>query len=191
MRTSQEQQYQSLSRKATEEKYFDLERKYEQIVREANQEVNGTLHLLGLVEKLKQMRREQELEKRRIHELNEQLQDKSRQFQKLQNMYDRMKRKVPMSQKEMEQMSIKQPTFPNQHSQRSPPNHSFRFTKGLESSPHRQPLASPHLNHAIRQPLLPQFGTPTIKKSNRGFQFNFSSEIGSRSGRSSLGRPLF
>jgi hypothetical protein len=139
------------------------------------------------MDKLKQLRREQELEKRRIHELNEQLQEKSRQFQKLQNMYDRMKRKVPMSQKELEQLSLKQQTFPNPHSQVSPVSHSFRFAK----SPHRPSLASPQLNSAIRQPLLPQFGTPTIKKSNRGFQFNFSSDLGSRSGRSSMGRPLF
>jgi hypothetical protein len=43
-RTSQEQQYQSMARKSVEEKYFELESKYEQIVRDANQEVNSRYH---------------------------------------------------------------------------------------------------------------------------------------------------
>jgi E3 ubiquitin-protein ligase CCNP1IP1 len=54
----------------------------------------------GLVEKVKALQKEKENERRRIHELNEQYQEKSRQFQKLQVLYDKVKRNIPLSQKE-------------------------------------------------------------------------------------------
>ncbi|KAJ3293306.1 hypothetical protein HK104_004607, partial [Borealophlyctis nickersoniae] len=61
-----------------DEKYAQLERQVQNIVREANQEIQN------LREKLAGLTKEQEIEKRRNHELAEQYAEKGRQFQKLQ-----------------------------------------------------------------------------------------------------------
>jgi hypothetical protein len=99
-------------------------------------------------------------------------------------MYDKTKRKLPLSQKEMENVSMNKQQRDPQFTQRSQPQ-GFKF-KALDPSPNRIRLSSPHHQTQTRQPLLPIFGTPTLKKTRPGFQFNIASDIGSRSGRSSL-----
>ncbi|KAJ3276980.1 hypothetical protein HDV01_000032 [Terramyces sp. JEL0728] len=87
--TSQEAAYQEIVRKGLNDKCADLERKVQQVIRDANQELGGLL-------------KEREMERRRHHELSEQFAEKSRQFQKLQSMYDKLKRKSPISLKDSE-----------------------------------------------------------------------------------------
>ncbi|KAI8899593.1 hypothetical protein BC833DRAFT_358800 [Globomyces pollinis-pini] len=91
---SQEAAYQDIIRKTLNEKCSELERNTQIVIREANQEIEA------LQEKYKVASHDRELEKRRIHELTEQMNEKSRQLQKLQVLYDKLKRKTPISQKE-------------------------------------------------------------------------------------------
>ncbi|KAJ2997322.1 diacylglycerol O-acyltransferase 1 [Globomyces sp. JEL0801] len=93
-RISQEAAYQDIIRKTLNEKCSELERNTQIVIREANQEIEA------LQEKYKVASHDRELEKRRIHELTEQMNEKSRQLQKLQVLYDKLKRKTPISQKE-------------------------------------------------------------------------------------------
>ncbi|KAI8809238.1 hypothetical protein BJ742DRAFT_677056 [Cladochytrium replicatum] len=76
--TTQEACFQEMLYKSLDEKYTNLDRQVASIIREANQEIQT------LREKMSSMQKEQELEKRRNHELGEQYAEKTRQFQKLQ-----------------------------------------------------------------------------------------------------------
>ncbi|KAJ3321771.1 hypothetical protein HDV06_003920 [Boothiomyces sp. JEL0866] len=79
----EEAAYQEIVQRGLNEKCNDYERKMQLLIREANQELAGLL-------------KEREMERRRHHELTEQFAEKSRQFQKLQSMYDKLKRKIPL-----------------------------------------------------------------------------------------------
>ncbi|TPX58974.1 hypothetical protein PhCBS80983_g02812 [Powellomyces hirtus] len=85
--TTQEACFQEMIYKNLSEKYSQLERQVQSIIREANQEIQGKSKSITALQKA------QEAEKLRNHELAEQYAEKGRQFQKLQLMYDKLKRR--------------------------------------------------------------------------------------------------
>ncbi|KAK6096473.1 hypothetical protein MT418_003305 [Batrachochytrium dendrobatidis] len=89
---SQEAAYQAMVRKDLDDQCSKLERQLQSLVREANQEI------AALQESLSSTVKTNELEKRRHHELAEQFAEKTRQFQKLQALYDKLKRKSLVAQ---------------------------------------------------------------------------------------------
>ncbi|KAJ3213768.1 hypothetical protein HK099_007193 [Clydaea vesicula] len=78
--------------KNLDEKCNEVSRRLESVIREANQEING------MKEKYNAIQKEQELEKKKTFELKEQYNEKGRQFQKLQLLYDKLKRKTLLQQ---------------------------------------------------------------------------------------------
>ncbi|BFZ60094.1 hypothetical protein YB2330_001116 [Saitoella coloradoensis] len=88
---TQEIVYQEFMSKTLQEKHGALNAQMDSVVRDANSEITA------LQEKLEATKQEQTNEKRRNHELIESLQDKSRQFSKLQLLYDKLKRKALLS----------------------------------------------------------------------------------------------
>ncbi|CAG8800439.1 28471_t:CDS:2, partial [Dentiscutata erythropus] len=78
--TTQEACFQEMMYKSLEDKYTQLEKQVQSLMREAQSEVTT-------------LQKDMELEKRKTHDLAEQLQEKGRQFSKLQLMYDKLKRR--------------------------------------------------------------------------------------------------
>ncbi|CAG8507136.1 28958_t:CDS:2 [Gigaspora margarita] len=78
--TTQENCFQEMLYRDLEDKYADLEKQVQVLIRESESEVNA-------------LQKDMELEKRKTHDLNEQLQEKGRQLSKLQSMYDKLKRR--------------------------------------------------------------------------------------------------
>ncbi|KAL2911239.1 hypothetical protein HK105_209295 [Polyrhizophydium stewartii] len=89
---TQEAAYQALVLKDLDEQCARLERQLQSLAREANQEI------AALQERLAASTKSHEMERRRHHELAEQFSEKSRQFQRLQALYDKLKRKALVSQ---------------------------------------------------------------------------------------------
>ncbi|RUP47413.1 hypothetical protein BC936DRAFT_145762, partial [Jimgerdemannia flammicorona] len=85
---SQEICFQTMLYKNLEDKYSGLEKQLQGIVRDANAEITS------LRERVTALQKDQELEKRKAHDLHDQLLEKTRQFQKLQTMYEKLKRKT-------------------------------------------------------------------------------------------------
>ncbi|CAG8721233.1 14789_t:CDS:2, partial [Acaulospora colombiana] len=85
--TTQEACFQEMMYKSLEDKYTQLEKQVQGVVRDAQAEITT-------------LTKDIELEKRKTHDLAEQLQEKGRQFSKLQVMYDKLKRRslVPTMQ---------------------------------------------------------------------------------------------
>ncbi|KAJ3056904.1 hypothetical protein HK097_003064 [Rhizophlyctis rosea] len=90
--TTQEACFQEMIYRNLDEKYTQLEHQVQTVVREANHEIQS------LRDRLNGLTKEQEMEKRRNHELSEQYAEKGRQFQKLQLMYDKLKRRTLLAQ---------------------------------------------------------------------------------------------
>ncbi|CAI2188399.1 1149_t:CDS:10, partial [Funneliformis geosporum] len=86
--TTQEACFQEMLYKNLEEKYSQLEKQVQGILRDAQSEITS------LKVKLQALQKDMELEKRKTHELAEQLQEKGRQFSKLQGMYDKLRRRT-------------------------------------------------------------------------------------------------
>ncbi|CAB5376428.1 unnamed protein product [Rhizophagus irregularis] len=86
--TTQEACFQEMLYKNLEEKYTQLEKQVQGVMRDAQSEITS------LRAKLQALQKDMELEKRKTHDLAEQLQEKSRQFSKLQIMYDKLKRRT-------------------------------------------------------------------------------------------------
>ncbi|CAG8487426.1 7135_t:CDS:2, partial [Dentiscutata heterogama] len=78
--TTQEACFQEMMYKSLEDKYTQLEKQVQGLMRDAQSEVTT-------------LQKDMELEKRKTHDLAEQLQEKGRQFSKLQLMYDKLKRR--------------------------------------------------------------------------------------------------
>ncbi|CAG8647992.1 6626_t:CDS:2 [Cetraspora pellucida] len=78
--TTQEACFQEMMYKSLEDKYTQLEKQVQSLMRDAQSEVTT-------------LQKDMELEKRKTHDLAEQLQEKGRQFSKLQLMYDKLKRR--------------------------------------------------------------------------------------------------
>jgi hypothetical protein len=74
--------YKNVADKAT-----GLETQIDEVIRDANQEIKG------LRERYQAIQKEQEMDKRKSHDVYEGLQEKNRQFNKLQTLYDKMKAK--------------------------------------------------------------------------------------------------
>ncbi|TPX51471.1 hypothetical protein SeMB42_g00705 [Synchytrium endobioticum] len=85
---TQETCFQEMMYKQLDEKYTSLERQVQAIVREANHEITG------LREKVSNLQKDLELEKHRNHELSENFADKGKQLQKLQQMYEKSRRRA-------------------------------------------------------------------------------------------------
>ncbi|KAF0473751.1 E3 ubiquitin-protein ligase CCNB1IP1 [Gigaspora margarita] len=85
--TTQENCFQEMLYRDLEDKYADLEKQVQVLIRESESEVNV------LKAKFQTLQKDMELEKRKTHDLNEQLQEKGRQLSKLQSMYDKLKRR--------------------------------------------------------------------------------------------------
>ncbi|KAI9006116.1 hypothetical protein BC832DRAFT_620961 [Gaertneriomyces semiglobifer] len=143
--TTQEAYFQEMIYKSLGDKYAQLERQIQNIVREANTEIQG------LRDKLIALQKEQELEQHRNHELGEQYAEKSRQFQKLQAMYDKLKRRAlvagppaqPMQQ--ISTLSSNQPM--RQTMQPQPQNVPLQFA-GYPPQPQAYLVNAPqHLQH--------------------------------------------
>ncbi|CAG8794045.1 3213_t:CDS:2, partial [Acaulospora morrowiae] len=79
--------FQEMMYKSLEEKYAQLEKQIQGVMREAQAEITT------LRTKVQALTKDMELEKRKTHDLAEQLQEKGRQFSKLQAMYDKLKRR--------------------------------------------------------------------------------------------------
>ncbi|CCG81233.1 Putative uncharacterized protein [Taphrina deformans PYCC 5710] len=77
--------------KILQEKYKDVNGQVDNIIREANTEI-GTLR-----EKIVALQNEQSTAKRKNSEINESLQEKNKQFHKLQTLYDKLRRKSLIS----------------------------------------------------------------------------------------------
>ncbi|GBB84773.1 hypothetical protein RclHR1_11340006 [Rhizophagus clarus] len=88
--------------KNLEEKYAQLEKQVQGVMRDAQSEITS------LRAKLQALQKDMELEKRKTHDLAEQLQEKSRQFSKLQIMYDKLKRRtlVPVMQQTVQNNTV-------------------------------------------------------------------------------------
>ncbi|CAG8570549.1 4308_t:CDS:2 [Funneliformis caledonium] len=86
--TTQEACFQEMLYKNLEEKYSQLEKQVQGVLRDAQSEITS------LKVKLQALQKEKEQEKRKAHELAEQLQEKHRQFSKLQGMYDKLRRRT-------------------------------------------------------------------------------------------------
>ncbi|CAG8576227.1 6912_t:CDS:2 [Acaulospora morrowiae] len=85
--TTQESCFQEMMYKSLEDKYAQLEKQIQGVMREAQAEITT------LRTKVQALTKDMELEKRKTHDLAEQLQEKGRQFSKLQAMYDKLKRR--------------------------------------------------------------------------------------------------
>ncbi|RHZ45296.1 hypothetical protein Glove_682g37 [Diversispora epigaea] len=85
--TTQEACFQEMMYKSLEEKYTQLEKQVQGIMRDFQTEITT------LRAKVQALTKDAELEKRKSHDLAEQLQEKGRQFSKLQSMYDKLKRR--------------------------------------------------------------------------------------------------
>ncbi|KAH6570200.1 hypothetical protein BASA83_007465 [Batrachochytrium salamandrivorans] len=116
---SQESVYQAMLFKDLDEQCSKLERQMQSLVREANQEI------AALQENLAQTVKANEMEKHRHHDLAEQLAEKTRQFLKLQTIYDKLKRKTMIAQRKEIQTHVTTPE--------SSPSASFIYSQ-------RQPL---------------------------------------------------
>eukprot|EP00842_Homolaphlyctis_polyrhiza_P003520 jgi/Hompol1/4169/HPOL_006963-RA len=86
--------------KELEDQCRRLDRDLQILVKSSEQQIKG------FQEKLNTTIKEQEMEKRRHHETAEQLAEKSRQFQKLQVMYDKLKRKTMMMPQRKDDASL-------------------------------------------------------------------------------------
>ncbi|CAG8556318.1 13743_t:CDS:2 [Ambispora leptoticha] len=99
--TTQEACFQEMLYKNLEDKYNRIEKNLQVVMRDAHTEINS------LREKVSALQKEIELEKRKSHDLSEQLQEKGRQFSKLQVMYDKLKRRtlVPTMQQTVQNVA--------------------------------------------------------------------------------------
>ncbi|KAG9294629.1 hypothetical protein G9A89_008108 [Geosiphon pyriformis] len=86
--TTQEACFQEILYKNLEEKYTQIEKNLQGVMRDAQAEINT------LSDRVSALQKDIELEKRKSHDLSEQLQEKGRQFSKLQVMYDKLKRRT-------------------------------------------------------------------------------------------------
>jgi myosin heavy subunit len=93
--------------KNIEEKATGLETQIDEVIRDANQEIKG------LRERYQTIQKEQEIEKRKGHDIYEELKEKNRQLNKLQTVYDKMKAK---SQREIARVKLSEGAQP-------PPRH--------------------------------------------------------------------
>ncbi|KAI9021089.1 hypothetical protein DFJ74DRAFT_671764 [Hyaloraphidium curvatum] len=89
---TQEYAYLQITYRQLEERLSESDRRLSGVVREANAEINQ------LREKLSAYEKDYELEKRKSLDVAEQLQEKTRQLQRLQKVYDALKRKTLLHQ---------------------------------------------------------------------------------------------
>jgi len=85
--TTQEAYFQKMLYKNLQEKCSQLEKQMQSVIRDAQEEITS------LKSKIQAIQKDLELEKNRNHDFAEQLQEKTRQFSKLQIMYDKLKRR--------------------------------------------------------------------------------------------------
>ncbi|CAG8485649.1 8911_t:CDS:2 [Gigaspora rosea] len=78
--TTQENCFQEMLYRGLEDKYSELEKQVQVLIRDSESEVTT-------------LQKDMELEKRKTHDLKEQLQEKGGQLSKLQSMYDKLKRR--------------------------------------------------------------------------------------------------
>nr|CAG8449202.1 11456_t:CDS:10 [Entrophospora candida] len=92
--TTQEAYFQKMLYKNLQEKCSQLEKQMQSVIRDAQEEI------ASLKSKVQAIQKDLELEKHKNHDFAEQLQEKTRQFSKLQIMYDKLKRRslVPAMQ---------------------------------------------------------------------------------------------
>ncbi|KAI8146516.1 hypothetical protein BJV82DRAFT_598819 [Fennellomyces sp. T-0311] len=169
--TSQELCYQSIMRQNLENKCSTLQEQLRDAVRESSRAVKAEK------QKCTALIREQEQEKRRMHDLQNQLHEKTKQFQKLQLMYEKLKRKqvTPNIQN-----TLQQPT-PVSMNTAAP---SFTATDRLRTFPYapstRAPspdyennqLAPPVQVHARHETYIPYHPPPASARRNLMNQTN-------------------
>jgi hypothetical protein len=128
--------------KQTQEQSEGCERQLENIVRQANQEISKlSAKVQGVFSITSGMAKDSEFEKRKTHELVEQMNSKNRQFLKLQTMFDKLKRKLApnsvdkqqqplsfMPERSVTPRPIPKLNIPNSPSNKTPTELQFNFT---------------------------------------------------------------
>ncbi|XP_076316143.1 E3 ubiquitin-protein ligase CCNB1IP1-like isoform X1 [Tachypleus tridentatus] len=84
--------YQEYTAKKNKDRLVQLEQYYEQVLEKAKAEI--TLSYLDAKQQIETKNKELETERQRIAELSERLMEQRRQYQKLQSMYETMRRKA-------------------------------------------------------------------------------------------------
>ena len=165
---SQEIMYSRMVDKSLREVNSKLERQTQAIVHEAQQTIDA------MEEKLRISANDRETFKRQAVDISEQLNEKGRQFHKLQSMYDKLKHKMFMSQEVA--ASQKHHQFP--HTPKDSPQQQQQLTQGSmmhsesfvrNTHDARVPTPRPQINR--QQPL---FGTgPRIINMNQSAPHRF------------------
>ncbi|KAI7854320.1 hypothetical protein BDC45DRAFT_569425 [Circinella umbellata] len=100
--TSQELSYKTIMYQSLESKYTTLQDQLRDTIRDSNRVIKAEK------QKNTNLTKDQEQEKRRVHDLQNQLHEKTRQFQKLQIMFEKVKRKTvtPNIQQSLNQQQL-------------------------------------------------------------------------------------
>ena len=85
--TSQESYFQEILYKNLDQKYAHMQKQ------QASQSLLHDQEMLSMKERIQQLGKDHEQDKRKLQDLTDQYMDKSRQLQKLQNLYEKVKRK--------------------------------------------------------------------------------------------------
>ncbi|KAG0318628.1 hypothetical protein BG000_004125, partial [Podila horticola] len=158
--TTQEAKYQEMAQKNLEDKLGIVEKQHQRMTREMNAELTGFRETVGTLQ------RDLEQEKRKAVELNEQVEEKTRQLSRLQTTFDRIKRRPLFSTPDMP-MPMPGPLDTDVHGG-TPfsmhPSHSMDTTPHgfLSRPPHVSSFPMVHnntnnnINFSYDRPVLPQ-----------------------------------
>ncbi|OLL25966.1 E3 ubiquitin-protein ligase CCNB1IP1 [Neolecta irregularis DAH-3] len=186
--STQEIVYQEFLSKTLQEKYNNVNNQLDSLIRDANAEMGG---LKGQVSSLQ---KDNENSRKKNHELLDSLQEKSRQFHKLQLLYDKLKRKALLSPlqsavsatvDQQAALTGHQQAYPGQTggtmpfraSQEDPPQRNLWRQSAPRDNRHRAPLGNVSQNA--------QFGTPAMRSGRTKPQGAFARELES----TPMGKP--